>query len=161
MKMNEFESPKGAEPLSEEAAHEEANILRAQMNASSETGKVMQSLDAREDREATAEDYDKALAAVEELKRLVEEQPESLELMQKLNKPVEQLIGAGALGVMFLMRVSAALSRIGKPGGVKEGWDRTSIMTEIGPLFDDAERQLADLKARGEKFGEKEKQEAG
>ncbi len=157
---NEFENPKGAEPLSKEAAHEEANLLRAQMNVSPETGKVMQSLEPKEDREATAEEYDKALAAVEDLKRLVEEQPESLKLMQKLNKPVEQLISTGGLGVMFLMRASAALSRLGKPGGVKRGWDRASILTEIGPLFDDAERQLRDLKARGEQISSKEKEKA-
>lgn len=77
---NRFEAPNDSEQLSEEAAHEEANLLRAQMNVSPETGK-MQGPDPRLDREPTPEDYDKALEAVEELKRVVRENPESLEVL--------------------------------------------------------------------------------
>jgi hypothetical protein len=120
----------------------------------------MQSIEPKEDREATPEDYEKAFAAVEEMKRIVVEQPESLDLMQKLNRPIEVLINAGGFGVLFLMRVSAALGRLNKPEGVKQAWDRTSIFTDIAPLFDSAEQELRDLKARGEKFGEREKKKA-
>jgi hypothetical protein len=157
---NEFEGPKGAEPLDEDAAHEEANMLRAQMYVSPETGKIAQSLDSREDREPTAEDYDKALEAIEELKRIAQEQPESLYLMQRLNESIRTLTGLGGLGMGYLLRASSALHGLNKPGGVKAAWERASVITDMGQWFDDTEQELRDLKARGEKLGQNEKKEA-
>jgi hypothetical protein len=157
---NEFEGPKGPAPLDEEAAHEEANMLRAQMYVSPETGKIAQSLDSREDREATAEDYDKALEAVEELKRIVQEQPESMDLLAKVMKPLDTIVRIPGLGVAYLMRASAALHGLNKPGGSKAAWERASVMTDIGQWLEDSEQELRDLKARGEKLGQNETKEA-
>ena len=147
------------EPLSEEAAHEEANMVRAKLGVSPETGKI-EGLDMREDHEPTAEDYDKALAAVEELKRIAEEEPASLKVMAKVSNAMEMLVRIPGLGVMFLTRVSHAL--IGpEPGGPKERWKRNEVLTDLVKEFDDAESQLRRLKAKGERFGKRERQSQG
>ena len=140
--------------MSEEEAHEEANALRAKIGVSPESGKV-EGLDQREDREVTAEDYDKALAAVEELKRLTEEEPNAVKILNRVSNAAEMLLRIPGFGVMFLARVSHAL--IGpEPGGPGERWRRNEVLTSLMTEFDDAESQLRRLKTKGERFGKRE-----
>jgi hypothetical protein len=133
--------------MSEEEAHEEANMVRAKIGVSPESGKVELRGEGpvqREDREPTAEDYDKALAAVEELKRVAEEEPNALKILNRVSNAVETLVRIPGFGVAFLMRLSHALA----------------VLTEALAEFDDAESQLRRLKAKGEQFGRKEVQDS-
>jgi hypothetical protein len=143
-------------PMSEEEAHEEANMLRARLGVSPESGKV-EGPDQREDRQPTAEDYDKALAAVEELKRVAEEEPNALKILNRMTNAMEALIRIPGFGVAFLARLSHALAG-SEPGGPKERWKRSAALTDALAEFDDAESQLRRLKAKGERFGRKEVQ---
>jgi hypothetical protein len=148
--------------MSEEEAHEEANMVRAKIGVSPESGKVELRGEGpvqREDREPTAEDYDKALAAVEELKRVAEEEPNALKILNRVSNAVETLVRIPGFGVAFLMRLSHALAGV-EPGGPKERWKRSAVLTEALAEFDDAESQLRRLKAKGEQFGRKEVQDS-
>jgi len=142
--------------MSEEEAHEEANVLRAKIGVSPEGGKV-EGPDQREDREATAEDYDKAMTAVEELKRMAEEEPNALKILNRVTNAAETLVRIPGFGVAFLMRLSHALAGP-EPGGPKERWKRSAALTEALAEFDDAASQLRRLKAKGDQFGKKETQ---
>ncbi len=141
-------------PMSEEEAHEEANILRAKVGISPESGKV-EGLDLRQDREPTAEDYDKALAAVEKLKHLAKEDPEALKVWNRVTDAIDRLITLPGHGLLFLARVSHALMGP-EPGGPKERWRRNADITEPMAEFDGIERELRMLKAKAEQFGIKE-----
>jgi hypothetical protein len=141
-------------PVSEEEAHDEANMLRTKIGVSPKSGKVEEP-DMRQDREPTAEDYDRALAAVDELKRIAEEEPNGLKLLEKANSAVDSLLKIPTFGVLFLTRVSHSL--IGpEPGGPKERWKRNAGITDLIAEFDDAKGQLQTLKAKGTQFGKKE-----
>lgn len=140
--------------MGEEEAHEEANVLRAKIGVSPESGKV-EGPDQREDRQPTMEDYDEALAAVEELKRLTEAEPETVKILNRVSNAAETLIKIPGFGVAFLMRLSHALAGP-EPGGPRERWKRSAALTDAMAEFDDAASQLRRLKAKGERFGKKE-----
>jgi hypothetical protein len=158
---NKFEGPKEAAPLDEEAAHDEANMLRAEMGVSPKTGKI-EGLRPEEDREPTSEDYDHALKSIEWIKSMIQEHPESTELMAKATKCARALAEVPAIGGGFIWRLEEALKGIDQPGGLKESWRRVGGHLQIGrlddlaELCDDYEGQLRNLKARGEKFGREE-----
>lgn len=143
-------------PTGAEEAHTEANMLRAKIGVSPESGRV-QGPDQREDREPTPEDYDKALEAVEDLKRLAAEEPNALKILNRVSNAAELLLRIPGFGVAFLMRVSHALAGP-ESGGPKERWKRSAVLTDAMTEFDDAASQLRRLKAKGERFGKKEVQ---
>ena len=154
---NAFDKPEGADQSNEEEAHEEANMLRAKIGISPESGKV-EGLDLRQDREPTAEDYDKAVEAVEELRQIAEQEPNGVKILEKVNDAVGSLIKIPTFGVLFLTRVSHAL--IGpEPGGPKERWERNATITDLITELDGAKGQLERLKAKGKQFGKKEAEE--
>lgn len=145
--------------MSEESAHEEANMLRAKARISPESGKV-EGVDMRRDHEPTAKDYEDALAEVERLRRLAEEDPDALKVWGKMNTNIVRLLTLPGLGVRYLMRISHAL--IGpEPGGPKERWKRNAEFTEPMAEFDGIERELRMLRDKAEKFEAKEAQSKG
>ncbi len=155
---NAFEKPEGADQSNEEKAHEEANMLRAKIGISPESGRV-EGLDLRQDREPTAEDYDKALEAIEELRQIAEQEPNGVKILEKANDAVSSLIKIPTFGFFFLTRVSHAL--IGpEPGGPKERWKRNTVITDLVAELDGAKGQLQTLKAKGEQFGKREARKA-
>ena len=102
--------PKKNSPLSPEAAREEADMLRATLNVSPETGKIHEPAFDRElrlfyelKRAPTAEDYDAALQAVEELVELAKNEPTS----EKLFNAFARLSGKTVYGVTSVMNVLA------------------------------------------------------
>ena len=140
--------------MGEEEAHEEANMMRSKLRVSPESGKI-EGFDPRQDREPTAKDYEEALTAVENLKRMAEEDPDSLATWKKVNDVIDRLIFLPGWGVGYLARLSHAL--IGpEPGGPKERWKRNAEMTEPMAEVDGIERELRMLKDKAEKFGAKE-----
>jgi hypothetical protein len=143
-------------PIGEEEAHEEANMLRAKIRVSPESGKV-DGPDLRQDREPTTKDYDDALEAVEKLKRLAREEPDSLKVWNRVNDAIDRLILLPGRGLLYLIRVQHALTGP-EPGGPKERWKRNAEITEPMAEFDGIERELRMLKAKAKQFGTKEAQ---
>lgn len=147
-------------PLGEEEAHEEANMMRARLRVSAESGKI-EGPDLREDREPTPKDYEDALQAVENMKRMAEEDPDSLKTWKKVSDAIDRLIFLPGRGVAYLARVSHALMGP-EPGGPKERWKRNAEITEAMAEMGGIEQELRVLKAKAEKFGMEEAQkEAG
>ncbi len=81
---------KRTERLPKDEAQEEAGMLRAQMGMSPESGKL------EHGREATAEDYDRALADLEELRLLAEQESSARKVFAALGR---LSINAAMLGV--------------------------------------------------------------
>ncbi len=68
----------GLQPLNEQEAHDEANMIRAKLGVSAETGKVRANETGGREQELTAEDYESAIRDLEQLKAAVaSENPDS------------------------------------------------------------------------------------
>jgi hypothetical protein len=94
--MEKFEANKA--PLSKEEAQKEAGMVRAQMAMNPESGKL------ESWRDATAQDYDQALAALEELKTLAEQEPASRKIFGVLGR----LSVTAAEMVMYIIKDSSS-----------------------------------------------------
>lgn len=122
-----FEEPKSAEGVERETheeAHFEANMLRTKL---------------REliDREPTAEDYDKALQAVEETKRFAEEEPEFDKILYRLLRIGNKYFNDAADGLLWLVTLGNRpnhLDQISREDSLK--------------MFDDAAARLEELRAK-------------
>ena len=116
---SEEKAPGMDKRLGEGEAHDEANLLRAQLNISPETGKIEKSnwdrdeqLLSFESREVTAADYDNALAAIEEMKKIAEEEPTFERILNKLRdiplKGQSSMIGVElALQSIFTLHIES------------------------------------------------------
>ena len=132
---------------SEESAHEDANILRAKARISPESGMV-EGLDMRQDHEPTAKDYESALAELEKLKHLAEEDPDAVKVWGRVNGSISRLV---TLPGRYLIRISHAL--IGpEPSGPKERWKRNAEVTEPMADIDGIERELRMLRDKAKQF---------
>src|ERR1039458_916462 len=86
------QAPNQESPLSEDEAHDEANLIKAEAGVSPMTGKISEEWEELygEGREPTAEEYDKALEAIEELKSLVESEPTSDKILRVMKTIAEK-----------------------------------------------------------------------
>ncbi len=140
--------------LSEEEAHEEANMLRASLGINPESGKII-----RETRgflpwqkhfehlEPTAEDYDRALESVQELRKLSEEEPEVEKALYKVGRVIQrggQILNLALVSVGFI---------IGPPRHFADFLDYQRANRQ---KLADAEKRLQDLKKSGKKFAKGE-----
>ncbi|MBI4094663.1 MAG: hypothetical protein HY435_00520 [Candidatus Liptonbacteria bacterium] len=165
-----FEKPE--ERLSEDEAHDEANMLRAKLEVSPETGDIGVDMRGRfreSGERPTAEDYDNALAAIEELRKIASEEPGAERIINKLKDlPLKAAAGIElafrALGIgIETFSMAGALDPGNKEGEtlggtLKRRWKRERITHEnesLG-LFHDAENNLRALKTRAESFGKEE-----
>ncbi len=140
--------------LSEEEAREKANMLRAQMGMSPETGKIPEEKPWRHEKEATAEDYRIAMETLDELERLAEEKPE---LVKKLWQYATISIVGVAMPFSFVL--GTLVQKILRPDLDKEMAPEEWLKTwnEIkADVFDDARSKIERLKNAGEEFGRKE-----
>ena len=159
--------------MNENEAHDEANMLRAKVGVSSETGKIPEAVspfyegDYAEGKEPTAEDYDNALAALEELKKIAEEEPSTVKILHKL-RDLPMKVGSGldlafraiGVGINTLHPMAAFTDPDNKPDegivdAMKRRWGRTKTAHEnenTGGMWHDAENELKALKARAEQF---------
>ena len=160
-----LESPDFArdEPLDEGQAHEEANMLRAQLGISPDTGKIAQkpslqeSLSPRNEADPTGEDYDKALEVLDELRHdLKDESAPFLKGVIRFN----QLVGMAGWGAIIAGRVVQAALDAAMGHDYKKGWRDSARLSKIEweNVFSDAESRLQRLRAAGEEFGGKEAQ---
>ena len=171
-----FESSEN-KPLDENAAHEEANMLRAQLKVSPETGRIPgsewdkdmgRSFETKGEA-PTAEDCDNALAAVEEMKKIAAEEPTFERIVNKL-KDLPLKAGAGielafrAMGVVVeTFSIAGDLDPNNKEnegigGAMKRRWERskTDHENDLLGMFNSAENNLKVLKARAQSYGKQE-----
>jgi hypothetical protein len=169
-------SIEGPKRLSQDEAHDEANMLRAKVGVSPETGKIPEAVspfyerDYVEGKEPSAEDYDNALAALEELKKIAEEEPDTVKILHKLRDlPIK--VGSGldlafraiGVGINSLHPLAAFTDPDNKPDegfidAMKRRWERTKTAHEnenAAGMWHDAENELRALKARAKQFERK------
>jgi hypothetical protein len=163
-----------SEPLNEEAAQEEANMLRAHLQASPELGgRVKKEYFMGEEfpeHELTSEDYDEALTQLEEWKEKAEKTPGGEKFIHKLIENINPvaagrgvLLAAEALNAVLVGGTKGISEGVGFKEGVKEQWredtENKMMLHQEEQIFNSAESRLRLLKERGEKFGEREKHE--
>ena|SRR2546427_12154744 len=155
-----IENPR-SERLNENEAHDEANMLRAHIGVSPETAKVRKSKQHDEqllslEQQPTAEDYDNALKALDQLQKdLRDESPATMKAIIRFN----QLVGTLGLSALLAGRaLDAVISTAMSEGSLKENWGRTAHLSEneLDRIFSDAESRLRKMKAAVRAFGEKE-----
>ena len=126
-------------PLSKEAAHEEADMLRAKMEISPRTGKGPEGF------EPTAADYDAALTALEELKELAAREPVTERVLGVLGR----LSADASMIVAFVMAQSPSKSK-------NEAERYESMATKIDEYrkinFEDAAYKLRQLKSKAKQY---------
>lgn len=132
--------------LTEDEAHEEANILQASME--------------KDGKGATAEDYDKAMEDLEELKRLADEGPEGMDKAKQYLTRI--MLGATAPMILLGHVIDEMTSFHGKGTMVGRAKDQIdgmlSYFTKNGVAWTDAQRRLEALKWDAAR---KEEEEAG
>ena len=151
-----------------EKAQEEANMLRAHLGVSPETGKMSKppltevEVDENEEdelnfveRRPRAEDYDKALQALAHLEQ--DRQYESSAFMRGVIK-ADQLVRSFGLGGLFAGRALNAAMDAATGGSLKESWKEGKKLTdsEWRMVFNDATSRLRRLKVAANKFERKE-----
>jgi hypothetical protein len=90
--MNFEQAPNPETRLNENEAHDEANLIKAEAGVSPMTGKISEEWEELygEGREATVEEYDEALKAIEELKSIVESEPASDKILRVMKTIAEK-----------------------------------------------------------------------
>jgi len=155
--------------MSPEEAHEEANVLRAQMGMSPETSKILREKKNGKrpygepikwiEREATSEDYEIALRELDELERLAEEKPE---IVAKLAQYAQvSIVGAVTPLAMIGSAIQETFRKI-TPGEETKGY-RGAAREPVeffrnfkDRIFSDARSRLERLRKKGEEFERKE-----
>lgn len=156
-----------SERLLPENAHDEANMMRAETRMNPETGLVHPvahewQKDAFTNREPTAEDYDNALTALEELKEQALKDQTTMKTLEKI----------GRLAISPPMLLGSLISRlahtfsgrnpeiIGASPDMAGRWKESKEETDnaIAFAFADAKSELERLKKKGTEFGTKEVQ---
>ena len=120
--------------MPEEAAHEEANMMRAQVRMEDKKEQL------------TAEDYEQALEAVLELKRLAEEEPTTVKVLYEAAR-VARYMGAG-FGNLFADIYESLKSSV--TGDKKPPMRFDSPFDPLSKTLDDAAEKLRVLKDQAE-----------
>jgi hypothetical protein len=147
--------------LDENEAHDEANMLKAHIGVSPETGNVRKGEQADGqalsiERPPTAEDYDDALKALEQLEKdLRDESPLGIKAIIRFN----QLMGTLGLSALLAGRaLDAVMSTAMGEGSLGENWERSAHLSEKewDRIFSDARTRLRRMKAAGKEFEARE-----
>ena len=145
-----FEKP--TEPLNVDEAHEEANMMKVLARANHDQHENILASEKPADwnmetKNLTAEDYDKALEVVEEMKKMVEEEP----LTEKVIFKLARLSAKSVYGFQKLLTHLSTLpdSFIATGGIIREE-------NETLKKLNDASSELQKLKAEAEKWGRTE-----
>jgi hypothetical protein len=117
------------EMLGEDEAHAEANMLRVKLK------EIVH-------REPTSEDYDKALQAVEEMKRLAEEEPAFAKVLHEAARIGNRYFQDAAEGLLWALT-------LGKRPDERDLLNREEFLN----MFEDAASQLEVLKKDAESYG--------
>lgn len=137
------------EALSEEEAHHEANMLRAFLSESMEDS----------ENRPTADDYNEAIQAIEELRQETEEQsPIAIRAVIRFN----QVINAMERGSVLAGRaIEAAMGSTMRLGTFKELWNLNgdSLKDEWAKVLSDAGSRLKRLQASANEVAAKQTQE--
>jgi hypothetical protein len=128
-------------------SRETANARKGEQNA----GQIL-SLE----QQPTAEDYDNALKALDQLQKDLRD--ESLATMKAIIR-FNQLISTLGFSALLAGRTLDAVISTGmSDGSLKENWKRTEHLSknEWDRIFSDAESRLRRMRATGREFGERE-----
>jgi hypothetical protein len=129
--MEKWQNKNVESPLGEDVAQEEANMMKAKLEGD-ELG-----------RKLTAEDYDKALEVVEEIKRMAEEEPTTEKILFKFAR----LTAKSAYGVQKILTYLSTLpDSFIATGGIKREEKETL------KKFEDAASELRKLRDEAKKF---------
>lgn len=144
-----FEEPKMEikKPLSKNEAHDEANMMNVKLAEEPDWYNKVKRVNGEQKWSPKAEDYDRALEVVEEVKKMVEEEP----LTEKVLTNIARLAVKSSFGVA---EVFAAMAGISGVSGPAEMIYQKKI--KILENLDDASKKLSDLKAKGKEFGKRE-----
>ncbi|MDO8574567.1 MAG: hypothetical protein Q7R86_02980 [bacterium] len=164
-----FEQPPGSVPeneseelkdtrLNEGEAHDEANMLRAKMDVNPYLGTVKKEASNyygykwKAEVEPTAEDYDKALEAIQELKEAAEKEPGVMKVLYQLGRIVNK--SKLATAVVMDSIGGAVGAAIGGGSRLQQSIDEFSNTR----LFEDAVARLKKMKKEGKQWGKDEKE---
>jgi len=128
-------------PLSKDEAHDEANMMNVLLKVDPWFGGMRE----KHGKKPTAEDYDKALEVVEQMKKMAEEEP----LTEKALAQVARLAVKGGLGTA---EVFAAMSGVGIHGPAEIIYQKKLKVLEN---LEDASIKFKKLKAEAEEFGKR------
>lgn len=133
------------QPLKKDEAHDEANMIRSELKVDSVLfGRMWK--DGRLTEKPKAEDYDRALEVVEEIKLMAEKEP----LVQKALIDISRLAVKSGYGVL---EVFSALSSGISGDSTKDIYqDKLEVLKKI----ESASARLKSLRAGAKEFGESE-----
>jgi hypothetical protein len=137
LKKDEIEKP-----LSKDEAHDEANMMNVKLKVDPRFGDIRE----KHGEKPTAEDYDKALEIVEQMKKMAEEEP----LTEKVFSGMSRLAVKAGFGTA---EVFGAMAGIGGASGPAEMIDQKKI--KVLENLEDASTKLKKLKAEAEEFGKR------
>jgi hypothetical protein len=144
--------------LSEEEAHDEANAISYKADVSPKTGRVVSvEQGSRIEREATPEDYEAALGALEDIKELAQKDPTVFEKMFKYGtrSVVAITLPIGILGSIYNETLNGVLWGKGDvAGAVKKDINSAKEYFKDDFPFTEAQRRLESLKAEAQRFAE-------
>jgi hypothetical protein len=138
------EKDKIKEPLSKNDAKDEANMMESKLGVMPDFYGYM-----RESKRGkpTAEDYDKALEVVEEIKKMAEEEP----LTKKILTEIARLAVKSSLGVAEVFAAMAGISGVSGPAEIIY-----QKKIKVLESLEDASTKLKGLKAEAEEFSKRD-----
>jgi hypothetical protein len=158
-------------PLSEKAAHQVADMMRAKLEASPETGRIptddrermlmqVHSQNPELGREPTKKDYDDALAAIETLKKLAPEETSFKKIRDMFGRLSANSASAGLVFMDALMRNYDNIKDDVLKGTFDESSEKTGDfidpkmdkVKDWRARFENATYQLRKLKKEAEKY---------
>lgn len=150
---NENEPEKAEDArLSEDEARKEASMLRAKMDVNPAWGTIRKE-DPRyrgefDEVEPTAEDYDKAFEAIEELKKAAEEEPVTMKVLYKLGRIAHK--SALAVPIMLMAFGDLLPPSSGGNSSLREA-NEEFLSTKV---FEDAAARLRKMQKEGKEWSE-------
>jgi len=144
--IEKLTEPVSPEPMSEEMAHNEANMIREKAGISPETGKI-------EGREPRSEDYDRAMVELQKLKALTLRNLDSVIASTTI---IDEIINIPFLGAAFLRRFKNAIA--GSPNGIGRRWQESESVTAaaIEKFFGETISEIRNSMKAGDEFAGKE-----
>ncbi len=130
--------------LNKDEAHEEANMMNVKLGVDTYFGGMRE----KNGRKPTAEDYDKALEVVEQMKKMAEEEPLTEKVFSKISRLAVK-VGFGIAEVFVVMAAPGAAMVTGT--ATKLEYKKEDVLKKL----EDASTKLRELKAEAEEFGKR------
>lgn len=153
--------------LNESEAHDEANMVRAKAGIYPKTGRIhglgtngFDTYLENGGRVPTPEDFDKALAEIENLRASAKED------LPKVGNLLHDILESGSQMADIVQRIlgitAAEMPNMKNTTGasllemIRQRWQAARQISDLDTIFKDAQNQIGFLKGRAERFGEQE-----